>query len=433
MSRDEGTEPGDRVAAAVRAAAEAQTRFHAFTSIVDLAHCGTPLPTTGPLAGVPITVKDVVDVAGLPAAAGSAAFGGRVAAHDATCVSRLRAAGAVVVAKTTTPEFGLSWTTACEVSEETANPHDPARTAGGSSGGAAVSVATGVVPFAVGTDDAGSVRLPASFCGTVGFVGTRGRVPLDGIHGHSLSFTRVGALARSVGDAALGEAVMAGLAAPAVAGRVPGDPRRRSAPAGVTRARWWLRPAGTPGIEDAMVAAVRAALDRAAPGVLDVHARLTAFTAADEAAFAVVNEVERWNLHGRDLVARVDETLLRPRTREIFARGAGRSADEYAAAHDRLTQGAAALLAELGTDLLVSPTVACLPPPLGGRLSDRPVGITAFTLLSSAYGLPAVTVPCGSYRGLPLGLQLMAAPGADDRLLAVAAAVHRALAGSAAA
>ena len=397
------------VEAALRRAGEVQAVHHPFTDILDTAPAD--LPEAGELAGVPVTVKDVLDVAGFTRSAGSAAFAEERPTADATCVARLRAAGAVVIAKTTTPEFGLSWTTAGPVSTETSNPFDPSRTAGGSSGGAAVSVAAGITRIAIGTDDAGSVRLPAAFCGTVGFVGTLGRVARDGIAGHSVDFTRIGVLGRDVREAALAERVMAGqLGTDDVAATVP------------TRVTWWSRPHDTFGIDSAMVDAVRAAAE--GTHIVDIETEFVGFDTDDEAAFAVVNETDRWVLHGRRLTREIDTARLQPRTREIFERGASHSVEAYVEARARLDAGRAATEAQ---GILLAPTAACLPPPLGGRLEDRPPGITAYTLLSSAYGMPAVTVPCGIHAGIPLGLQVIGPRGSDRDVLALAAALEQAL------
>ncbi len=165
---------------------------------------------TGPLAGVPISVKDHVWLAGWPATNGSRALQDHVPEQDCVCVERLLAAGAVVVGKTNNPEFCYRGTTSNELYGTTRNPRDPSRTAGGSSGGAAASVAAGMVPLAVGTDGGGSIRIPSAFCGVYGIKPTFGVVPkLPGFRGWpTLSVT--GPIAGSVRDLALALSVMAG-------------------------------------------------------------------------------------------------------------------------------------------------------------------------------------------------------------------------------
>ncbi|HEU5267188.1 MAG TPA: amidase, partial [Jatrophihabitans sp.] len=178
---------------------------------------------SGPLAGVPVSLKDHVWVRGLPATNGSLALRDFVAPESCACVDRLVAAGAIIVGKTNNPEFCYRGITDNELFGETRNPHDPTRTCGGSSGGAAVSVASGVVPIAVGTDGGGSIRIPSAFCGTYGMKPTFGLVPnMPGFRGWpTLSVT--GPIAASVRDLRLALAVMAGPAGadlyPATGGR----------------------------------------------------------------------------------------------------------------------------------------------------------------------------------------------------------------------
>lgn len=167
----------------------------------------------GALAGVPISIKDHVWVRGLPATNGSRALQHFVAPADCVCVSRLVAAGAVIVGKTNNPEFCYRGTTENELYGVTRNPADLTRTSGGSSGGAAASVASGMVPLAVGTDGGGSIRIPSAFCGTYGLKPTFGLVPkVPGFRGWpSLSVT--GPIAASVRDLALALTIMAGASA----------------------------------------------------------------------------------------------------------------------------------------------------------------------------------------------------------------------------
>jgi len=159
----------------------------------------------GPLHGVPLAVKDLVDVAGAVTGAGSSKLAGNLAARDAEVVVRLRAAGAVVVGKTRTHEFAYGVLT-----PGTVNPWDETRIAGGSSGGSAAAVAAGLVPAAIGTDTAGSVRIPAACCGVVGFKPTVGRIPGEGVFEFSRTLDHVGVFAKSVRSAGLLAAILAG-------------------------------------------------------------------------------------------------------------------------------------------------------------------------------------------------------------------------------
>ncbi|HMA24899.1 MAG: amidase, partial [Gemmatimonas sp.] len=170
----------------------------------------------GPLHGMPISIKDLVDVAGQPTTAASRVRAEHIASHDAPVVRRLRDAGAVLIGKTNLHEFALGTT-----SEESAfgavhNPHDVSRSAGGSSGGSAAAVATGMGLASIGSDTGGSIRIPAAACGVVGLKPSLGEVPTDGVVALSATFDHVGPLTRSVADAAAVWAVLAGRAIPRI-------------------------------------------------------------------------------------------------------------------------------------------------------------------------------------------------------------------------
>ncbi|HKJ59643.1 MAG TPA: amidase family protein, partial [Halobacteriales archaeon] len=171
---------------------------------------GEPL---GPLHGVPVAIKDLTDVAGVVTTRGSKLFEDAVAEENAVVVDRLLDAGAIVIGKTNSPEFGLGCTTDNRVAGPTGTPFAPDRIAGGSSGGSAAALADRLVPIAQGSDAGGSIRTPASCCGIYGFKPTFGRVPMAGrpnAFGHHSPFVHVGPMARTVEDAALALDVMAG-------------------------------------------------------------------------------------------------------------------------------------------------------------------------------------------------------------------------------
>ena len=151
----------------------------------------------GPLHGVPVAVKDIIDTAGMPTENGTVLDAGRRPSKDAAVAAKLRAAGAVLLGKTVTTEL------AYYAPNKTKNPHDPTRTPGGSSSGSAAAVAAGMAPAAIGTQTNGSVIRPASFCGTVGYKPTWGLIPRTGVLAQSFHLDTVGTLARSVADAAL--------------------------------------------------------------------------------------------------------------------------------------------------------------------------------------------------------------------------------------
>ncbi len=176
----------------------------------------------GPLHGIPVAVKDVIDTAGLTTAMGSRHFAGRVPDQDAEVVARWRAAGAVVVGKTTTHQFAYGPTGDRAANGPCANPRDPSRMAGGSSAGSAAAVGAGLVPLALGTDTGGSVRIPAALCGVAGLRPSYGRIPVTGVFPLAWSLDTVGPLAATVADLAAGWAALAGGAA---------EPRRAAAAA----------------------------------------------------------------------------------------------------------------------------------------------------------------------------------------------------------
>jgi len=172
----------------------------------------------GPLEGVPVGVKDIIDTAGLATTAGSSLYAGRVPTADAAVVARLRDAGAVIVAKTTTPEFAFG----DETGDGVTNPAAPGRWAGGSSSGSAAGLAAGLFPVALGTDTGGSIRVPSSYCGVSGLKPTFGRVPREGVFGVSWTLDHVGPMARTVEDL--------GLVLSVIAGRSQADPYSSTSP-----------------------------------------------------------------------------------------------------------------------------------------------------------------------------------------------------------
>ena len=176
------------------------------------ADCSVPPSASGHLDGVAVGIKDVVAVAGVPMRCGSATMRGVVPATDATVVDRLRAAGAAITAKTACDEFAGSARGTTGHGAPITNPHDDERTAGGSSGGSAAAVASGRVDAALGTDTGGSVRIPASFCGVVGYKPTYGLVPLTGVVENTYTQDHVGTFTEGLDDAAALVAAMAGAA-----------------------------------------------------------------------------------------------------------------------------------------------------------------------------------------------------------------------------
>ena len=423
--RDFSRSPVAVTRAALDAIAADQARLNAVA---------TPLPTSalaeaaaaerelragldrGPLHGVPVAVKDLFAVAGVPTR-----FGAHSAFHehptiDSAAVARLRAAGAVIVATTQMLEFAYG-AVHPDVGQ-TNNPRDPSRTSGGSSGGSAALVAAGHVPLAVGTDTGGSIRIPAAYCGVVGMKPSWGRVDLAGALPLSWTLDHAGPIARGVLDARLLLDALVGSALPTK----PVSPRGLRV--GVLAAH---RDAAcvTPDARRAFNAAIdrlsdagAVVSDVAVPGM--EHA---------SAALMLILLPEAYAVHARRLARASDR--MAPVTRLQLDAGSAIPAAAYIRALQFRTRFAADLAEAMQEfDVLLSPTAPTEapeedPPIEEGGGSDEML----CTAPANLAGVPAITLPFGlSGSGLPFGLHLTGPAGRDARLLNVAAAVEAALA-----
>ncbi|MFC1228866.1 MULTISPECIES: amidase [Streptomyces] len=385
----------------------------------------------GLLDGVPVTVKDILLLRGAPTLRGSRTVDPAGPwDEDAPSVARLREHGAVFLGKTTTPEFGWKAVTDSPLSGVTRNPYDPARTAGGSSGGAAAAVALGAGPLALGTDGGGSVRIPAAFCGIFALKPTYGRVPLYPASAFG-TLAHVGPMTRDAADAALLMDVIAGpdsrdwsALAPA-----PGS-FREGLDGGVRGLRVAYSPSlgGQVAVAPQVAAAVRRAVERLA--ALGAYVEETDPDFPDPAdAFHTL-----WFTGAARVVqhlTREQRGLLDPGLREICAAGARRSALDYLAAVDvRMDLGRRMGRFHDTYDLLVTPTVprtafeAGVEVPRGAG-HRRWTGWTPFTYPFNLTQQPAATVPVGTDAdGLPVGVQLVAARHADALVLRAAHALY---------
>ncbi|MFJ8308399.1 MULTISPECIES: amidase [unclassified Streptomyces] len=391
----------------------------------------------GLLDGVPVSVKDLVLQAGGPTRFGSNSTSDDGNwTEDAPAVARLREHGAVLIGKTTTPEFGWKGITDSPLTGITRNPHDPARTAGGSSGGSAAAVAAGAGPLSIGTDGGGSIRIPASFCGVFGLKPTYGRVPLYPASAFG-TLSHVGPITRDAADAALLLDVISGadwrdptaLEPPAhsYAAALAED-----AAAGVKGLRIAYSPSfgGQVAVRPEVAAAVRAAVTRLAG--------LGAYVEEADPDFA--DPVETFHtLWQAGAAGRVrpmsprQREVLDPGLRDMAARGDGLSAlDLLAAQAAALELGRRMARFHLTYDVLVTPTLPItafeagreVPP---GSPLHRWSGWTPFTYPFNLTRQPAATVPAGTDRdGLPVGVQLVAARGGEGLLLRTATALHSA-------
>jgi Asp-tRNA(Asn)/Glu-tRNA(Gln) amidotransferase A subunit family amidase len=350
-----------------------------------------------PLAGLPVAVKDVFDTADLPTERGSEAFRGRRPARDAAAVARLRAAGAVVLGKTVTAELAFYRP------GKTVNPHDPARTPGGSSSGSAAAVAARLVPAAIGTQTAGSIVRPASFCGAVGFKPTFGAVPMDGVSPFAPSLDTFGLFVRDV------EAVPLLLAAAGVAAHAPalrGPPRLA-----LCRTEQW--PLAEPSTR-ALVEGVAQALARAGAPVeeLDLGPEFAGLADAQRTIMAAEGARTLREVRARHapLLSRV---LL-----DFLAEGERIAPEREAAARaqaERCRVRLPALFAR--ADALLTPA-ALGEAPLGLASTGDPAFDRIWTLL----GTPCASLPLArGPAGLPVGVQVVGAPAADGALAAACA------------
>jgi amidase len=376
-----------------------------------------------PLAGVPVAIKDDVDLAGLPTRRGSAATSPEPAAADAEMVRRLRAAGAIPVGKTKLPELGLWHFSEPAAFGPARNPWDLERTPGGSSGGSGAAVAAGMAPIALGSDGAGSIRIPASWCGLVGIKPGPGVVPLPGPRPHWNGMTEWGALATTTADVALMLSVLAGRIggpaepAPGSGPLTAAPPDRRLAVVVSTRP-----PAAgvrlDPAIEEATMA-VAEALATAGHTVVpaDPPIRQTDAPTVIRQIFAGAAET----------AAGLPADRLERRTNQQVR--AGRLVRGYAPARrvDAIRGRLDAWFA--GRDVLITPVTAAPPPRIGAsdghglaRTLLEATALVAFTPPWNLAGFPTVAVPAGrTPDGLPFAVQLVAPRGAEALLLSVAA------------
>ena len=386
----------------------------------------------GATAGIPLSVKDLVAMAGVPWTFGSRPFADNVPDFDAPAVERIREAGGCIVGKSATSEFGCKAVCDSPLSGITRNPWNLAKTPGGSSGGAGASVAAGLTPFALGTDGGGSVRIPAALCGLFGIKAQFGRVPVFPVSA-APTLSHVGALARNVRDAALLLGVMAGhdtRDAFGVAGPVPDFLAACDAGAGGLRIAW------SPTFGYASPEPEVAALCEAA--ALRFEALGCTVEPADDALGADPLDMWMAEFYGgigtrlKDLMADRPEELD-PSVVATLSAGLDRSMVEY---FDQLFARYAfrermRLFFER-YDLLLSPTLPCAAFDAG---RDTPPGLEARNIVSWVYytypfnltGQPAASIPAGfSAAGLPVGLQLVAGINREVDILRAAAALEEA-------
>jgi amidase len=350
-------------------------------------------PVRGPLHGVPVGVKDIIDTADQPTACGSPIYEGHRPRADAACVALVRRAGGVILGKTVTTEFAFS------TPNKTRNPHDPAHTPGGSSSGSAAAVADAMIPLAFGTQTGGSVIRPASFCGVVGYKASFDGLQASGVKVLSQALDTLGVFARSVADICLMRAVQMG--APATPAARGGAPRF-----GLCRTPQW----------DSASAESRTAIEvvgkslGAEPvdlpaefaGLIDAQRAVMVFEAARNLAWERADRAE----------------LLSPKLRATLDEGMAIPFAHYREARELASSCRPRLAEVFGRfDALVAPSAVGEAPP-----SLETTGDPLFNSMWTLLGNPCVTLPGRTGpKGLPVGVQLVGPLGADDALLSVAA------------
>lgn len=385
----------------------------------------------GPLAGVPVAVKNLFDIEGLPTLAGSKIR--RDAAppsRDATLVRRLTAAGAILIGALNMDEFAYGFVTENAHDGPARNPHDPSRIAGGSSGGSAAAVAAGLVPLTLGSDTNGSIRIPASLCGVFGLKPTYGRLSRQGVFPFVESLDHVGPFARSVEDLALAYDVLQGpdpegdalcvRAAEPLSGRLE-DLAQRPLRVGVLGG--WFQQGAFP--------EVLGALGRVADAFADAAPVELAGAQAARAAAFCLTAFEGGELHLGDLAARALDYDPAVRDRllagALLPKGVHEAArrfrtifrDEVREAFQRF-------------DILLAPSSVCPAPPIGQATMEMdgvPVSVRknlgAFTQPISFIGLPVVAAPVNRPGQLPVGVQIIAPPWREDLAFAAALRLQR--------
>ena len=413
--RSSAPPPADAAEALERARANAQ--LHAFTWLAAEA----PRGAEGLLSGVPVVVKDLMEVAGAPLTGGSRALDPSIPQRDAAVVARVSRAGASIVALANLHELAYGITSDNPSFGRVVNPRAPSRIPGGSSGGSAAAIAAGIVRCAIGTDTAGSIRIPAACCGIAGFKPSYDALPREGVLDLAPSLDHVGPMGRDVEDCAALFAAMLGL------DRIPAWMRPDSRGMTIGRLRGYF--------EEPLDAEVRAAVDAAAAALAKDGARLVERSIAgmenasaiqlntiapEASAVHLARLAPRGDRFGEDVRVRLEMGLFLPGAWYVKAQ---RLRTALVRAIESTFDGADLLLcATLRTP---APAVGASRVDIGGRDYALHTAVTHLTLPFNLSGLPAASVPwCSSRDGVPISLQVVAPRGEDWRALAAAQRVQ---------
>jgi aspartyl-tRNA(Asn)/glutamyl-tRNA(Gln) amidotransferase subunit A len=368
----------------------------------------------GPLHGIPVAVKDNIDTFDYVTTYGSAHFAGFKPSRDALCVQRLREAGAVIVGKTLTHEFAYGPTGDRSLQGAARNPWDASCITGGSSAGSAAAVASGMVPLALGTDTGGSIRIPAALCAVVGFKPSFASVPLEGVFPLASSLDHVGPIANHVEDARLLFEV--------VAGRVCA-PQANPRPLRVG----WITTGSFGPVDAELDRQVYQAAQQLFGEALQDTAELEPLVAGMKDTLLVLQRAEAFEVHAERMQDAPHKFEQEVHERLELSREVRGWQYIRAQASQARFKVAMARLFEC-YDFLVSPSVPITAPAVDARevrIGDQDIDVRAALLShTSAWnltGLPAISLPVGLVRGMPVGLQVIGAAGEDDRLLRVLA------------
>jgi aspartyl-tRNA(Asn)/glutamyl-tRNA(Gln) amidotransferase subunit A len=383
----------------------------------------------GPLHGIPMALKDLIDTAGVRTTAASAFYKDRIPAEDAEIVRRLRQAGAVIVGKNNLHEFAYGGSSLVSYFGDCHNPRNQGRIAGGSSGGSAAAVVAGMAFASIGTDTAGSIREPAALCGCVGLKATYGRVSAQGVIPLSWSLDHIGPLTASVTDAAIVLNAIAGYD-PADVGCADmpvsdyvsaADENAKVLHVGVAREHFF----------DDLDAEVEAAVEQAIRVIRELVAEMKDVR-LEVPTDRTLQAAESWAYH-KDNVKRSPE-LYQPETLRRIRTGEKVPAGDYIQSRRELEATRRAIGAVFAdVDVLVTPTTP-MPAPAIAELKSNPdalrpaeIKLLRNTRPFNVWGLPAISVPCGLTKGgLPIGLQIAGPPWREDLVLRVAQAYERA-------
>jgi aspartyl-tRNA(Asn)/glutamyl-tRNA(Gln) amidotransferase subunit A len=381
----------------------------------------------GPLHGVPIAVKDLIDIKDVPTTAASRVREGHIAAADAPLIAHLRSAGAVLIGKTNLHEFAYGTTSEDSAFGAVRNPHDPSRTPGGSSGGSAAAIVAGMAVAALGSDTGGSIRIPAAACGIVGLKPTYDEVSAAGVVPLARSFDHVGPLARTVMDAWLVHEVLTGVSVPRDIGAVSLHGLTFGAPDS------YFCEVMEPDVRARYDASVRA-LKKAGAAIQQVEIPHAALTAA---VYIHIHATEGSEYHAR-MLERAPERYT-PVVRRRLEMGRYILAEDYVRAQNARGVLVREVDAALGARAaLLLPAMPIAAPPIGAEtvaIDGREEQVRALMLrctqLFNVTGHPAIAMPCGvTSQGLPCSLQLVGRRSQTSALVRIALAVEAAIAGA---